>query len=316
MSFKRVFIARSAQEVVFQGAKAARRSNVEFGGSVLAMENSHHWVVTHCVPTGEDAFQGSAHIVTDHRYQNRAVEALTRKFPKIGYVGDWHIHPMYMPQLSHTDRMTAAAMLEDECRHRQAILLLLCTLRDDGQKELLAFDAKRSRGGIATQSLQLELIEDHDRMMMDALGGAYVSVDSVLEKFEEDLDLDHPNDHETPRHQHTAHIAKELEIIESKLDATTHLIAHGSLLAAEIRRNDSAALVIFPPEYPYGAPHVFSGGLHDTHASAVELKTGWSSLHELVDPVQRALHQSLTRRRPFLLGRYTTLKSPRPEPKP
>lgn len=274
-----VLLSRSAQAVILQAAALAERSRMEFGGSVVAVEApGKPSIVIYAVPTGHAAEQGPAHVVTDADFQNQALAAISARYPGATYVGDWHIHPMYMPSLSSTDLATAREMLSQEHRGRSHLTLLLCTLGACGP-ELLGFEVRRSsRFGATATPLTVEVIDDGDPRITSALNDTLAPLEAMM-----------ASPPSSPPSEDADRVTRDLAEIERECGARVRLLAKDGLLGAEIRRGRSQALVFFPPEYPRGAPQVFSGGLGDGPLRPVSLPWAWSSLHPLHVPVQAAL---------------------------
>jgi proteasome lid subunit RPN8/RPN11 len=98
-----IFITEQVLDEITEATRRGRQQSLEFGGSLLAHEQDGEILVAYALPTGPSAKQGPGHLQTDVNFQNIAIERVRRRCPGLHYVGDWHVHPMWMPYLSHTD---------------------------------------------------------------------------------------------------------------------------------------------------------------------------------------------------------------------
>lgn len=134
----------SAFEVILAAQERARQDHHELGGSILAYERDGRVLVAYALPTGPRADRGPGHVRTDADYQNEAIRWVTLRWPALQYVGDWHVHPMWLPDLSATDRRTAREILLDDGARRDHLILLLVTAPPGGAAVVLGFVARLS----------------------------------------------------------------------------------------------------------------------------------------------------------------------------
>ncbi len=267
-TLKTLLLTQQAQQVILAGAEGARETSIEFGGSLLASEvEGQPTLIAYAVPTGPFADQGPAHIRTDADYQNRAIQAVASTFSSLTYVGDWHIHPMYMPRLSGTDLATARSMLIEEHTHREHLLLMLCTLGPDGP-ELLGFEVSCPDGGRPiVQNLEIIVVENDASIVQARLEVPLSGLDDLLGELAKNTQV---KNEFTPQDR-PDRIAADLHELETECELSTDLLRDGDFVGAEVRSGRQRALVLFPPEYPEGAPLVFAGGLtgHTQQSTAI-----------------------------------------------
>lgn len=298
MDVSEIEVTDSAFEVILDGLESARRDHRELGGSILACERNGRVLVAYALPTGPRADRGPGHIRTDADFQNDAIHKVRRQWPALQYVGDWHVHPMWLPDLSGTDRRTAREILLDDGARRDHLLLLLVTAPPGGAAVVLGFVARLSpQRAVQIGKVPLRRVADHSpevvsmlgrplpplRDLLAAHGGSSLS-DTAPDKGEEAVSDTLFQDLPTVRI-----IEDDLAEVRHSLDAEANLWRDEDLLGAVIRRGDREALVLFPPEYPLGAPQVFAAPKGDGPLAPVPLRFGWSSLHRLADPVSDAL---------------------------
>lgn len=246
---------------------------------------------TYALPTGPDAAQSAAHLRTDADYQNELLNAIRRQLPNVDYVGDWHVHPMWLPALSHTDLHTAERILRDEGAHRKQILMLLGTAKNKTPPIVLAFVARlNAAGSLEVTEMPLECVARNSDVVVSRLGQPLPPLDDILRQ-------DKP--HEVPvGHRNADRIHADLELIRSNLHAEANTWACNECLGAVVRKGKREAFVVFPPEYPIGAPQVFAGSLDHGPLRPIALRYGWSSLHCLTDLVEIALRPPARRQTP------------------
>jgi len=291
-----ILITEPALEAIRSTVGRACAAGLEYGGSLLASDGAGEApLIAYALPTGPAAAQGAAHLTTDAAFQNHAITAVRRRLPSLTYVGDWHIHPMWLPTLSATDRATARAILADEAKHEQRLILLLGTGRPEGKPEVHAFTAQLDgERRLEVEERTLVPVAADGAEVKARLGGALPPLDELLRVPPAD----------PPSAATMARIALDLDGLAADLPgATFALRENDEVVGAAVRQGREEAVVMFPPEYPLGAPRVFAGSLDGGPLRAVVLRYGWSSQHRLVDPVADALRLARWQaRRPVVLA--------------
>lgn len=314
----RLLVTTQVMREVSEATRRGRKERLELGGSLLAHDHKGEILVAYAIPTGPNADRGPGHVLTDASFQNTAIERIQRRFPRLTYAGDWHVHPIWLPKLSFTDLRTAEAILKDDGAHRERLVLLLGTAGQDGKPIVLAFlatlDAWRT---VSAKQVEIHVVEEGSNEVLQHLDEALSPLDELIDAPAIEVT--------TIDHLDSSHIAAELAEIQRDLGADVTLCVAGDLLAAAVVRGPKSAVVLFPPEYPLGAPQVFSGMLDQGPLIPIELRHGWSSRHHLIDPVTEALSARAGYLRPksklqmglaglgraLLRGIAATLRSPR-----
>lgn len=295
MDIDTIEVTESAFEVLVAAMGDARRDNRELGGSILAHERDGSVLVAYALPTGPCADRGPGHLRTDAEFQNQAMAKVRKQCPALQYVGDWHVHPMWLPELSGTDRRTAREILLDDGTRRDHLVLLLVTAPPGGAAVVLGFVARRSQArSVAIGKVPVTRVPDDSRRVVSVLGRPLPPLRDLLRSERaatssraagspsmsfEDLPM-------------LRLVEDDLADVQESLNADTSLWRDEETLAAVIRRGDREAMVLFPPEYPLGAPQVFSVPPDQGPSVPVPLRFGWSSLHCLADPVSEALAET------------------------
>ncbi|MCK6549655.1 Mov34/MPN/PAD-1 family protein [Myxococcota bacterium] len=283
-------ITREAFEEISAATLRGVAEEREFGGSLVALEASGKLVVTHAVPTGARADQGPGHVRTDADYQNMMLRRILARHPELRYVGDWHVHPMHLPRLSGTDLATAREMLLDPALARRSLLLMLGTpaLRT-GDPLVLAFRVELGFfRAVSVESLEVRVLDATSPVLRAAFPTGLASLAALAASDPREASAKH-HDLGGSAPAGTARAAADVERVATQLGASASVSAGDDLLAAEFERGEHRALVVFPPEYPLGAPQVFRGSWQNGDLDPVPLLYGWSSLHSLSDVVEQAL---------------------------
>lgn len=294
-----VLMSQSAFEVVERAVQDGLRDKVEAGGSLVALELPGKTVLLYALPAGPAASTGGSHVVTDGAWQSRMIACIQRRIQGATYVGDWHVHPFWMPYLSETDRATATSILRDGEQRRSHLVLVLGTGRPGSPPSVLGFVASDTGSwGAQVEQVPVMAIDDGEAAAAAAL--------ETLPPLSELLREIEPVAAATFRHAAAARVESDLESIRRRFHATVQPVAPpGGPLAAQIRSGSVSVSVVFPPEYPVGAPLVLRGDVHG-QLSAVPLRHGWSSLHRLDDLVAEALdgpQHTATKHAPVALTR-------------
>lgn len=176
-----VLVTRQVVEAISAGVRDGQRDSLEYGGSLLAHESRARTLVAYALPTGPSADQSATRLRTDADYQNTAMARVLRRFPALTYVGDWHVHPMWLPQLSATDRRTAARILAEEAGHKEHLVLLLGTARPAGEVHVLGFIARPGRGAeAAVEARSVRVVDDAGPEVLAVLGQELPPLGAVL----------------------------------------------------------------------------------------------------------------------------------------
>jgi len=278
-----ILITRPAVEAIEAAIEAACADALEYGGSLLALDGEQP-LVAYALPTGPAARQGATHLTTDAAFQNQAIAAVRTHVPALAYVGDWHIHPMWLPNLSATDRATARAILTEDDATTSRLVLVLGTRRPDGQTSVHGFTAELDDDGeLQVEEQPLVIVDHDDSEVVRRLGTTLPPLDRLL------LESPTPAPAST-RPADLARICVDLDDLTTEVpDLTFVLRTHDDVIGALLRRRDDEVVLFFPPEYPLGAPRVFAGALDGGPLRPIALPYGWSSQHRLAEPVLAAL---------------------------
>ncbi|MGM0578208.1 MAG: hypothetical protein ACQEXJ_20965 [Myxococcota bacterium] len=277
-----LLLTETAARVIREAALRGARQGVEFGGSLLAWEGDRETLVAFAVPTGAGADQAFGHLVTDAEFQNEVLETVGASLPELTYVGDWHVHPTGMDHLSGTDLRTAAAILDDPAHGREELILLLGAPMAHGEPVIRGFHAWMDDAGLEVADVPPRLVRPDGEEVLERLGKALPDLATLLEA--SDAVAPAPVSHPAG-----ARIREEVEELRALPGTSAQLRAADGLLGARITRGRREVVVVFPPEYPAGAPWVLRGSTDGRSVRPVPLAYGWSSLHRLTDVVGPAL---------------------------
>lgn len=281
-----IFITPQVREEILSSTARGCQVGLEFGGSLVAHESEGSVLVAYALPTGPCADQSGGHIRTDAVFQSQALAKVLAVHPELTYAGDWHVHPMRMPYLSSTDLRTAEMILEDPEVGRRSLVLLLGSLDMDDRPDVFAFLVRPGPLGVETQRRLVDVVEPDSAQVVERLGQPLRPLEELLEG--------NPPGREPPRRSRRLlrRVEEDLLAMRQELGVRSSLRL-GEDLVAEVQQGERSAVVLFPPEYPWGAPRVFSGCLEAGPLRPVPLPYGWSSRHSLTELVAEALDKAL-----------------------
>lgn len=298
-----VFVTEDAFCAISEAVVDGKRRGMELGGSIVAFETKDTVLVAYAIPTGPRADQGPGHLRTDAGFQNHALAAVHAHAPELAYVGDWHVHPMWLPSLSGTDRRTAERILREERPDRSHLLLLLGTAAPHADPIVIAFIARLTpEMTLRIDEFPIQRVARDSEIVVGHFGRKLLPLDEILSSSQTMPEPVH--------HRHAQRILDDLDEIRKNLHAEANSWASDNLLGAIVRRGKREAFVLFPPEYPLGAPQIFAGSLERGPLRPIPLRFGWSSLHCLTDLVEIALRPPVARAspaRPSTMGTMGTI---------
>lgn len=305
-----LLVCAQALGVIYGEGMLGIQQRLEFGGSLLAapLEPGGPLVVAYALPTGDGAGQQHSHLVTDHHFQNRALAAIAAHYPRLDYVGDWHVHPMFMPRLSSTDLNTCAQILADPEYGLNALTLLLATLDHSGAFSLLGFRVTPHSRHTAppwqsrhdhpqVEEIAFTPVADNDPRVVQALGGPVLPLDRLLNGGAPTLPAAAPSSNTTSQPSNLALVSaddREVEPLEAEplvpnrinddLDRLRNLGWEGELRTTDsqllhltLEREGRTLFLALPPEYPISPPKPFwleHGELMPAYCAVLN----WSSL--------------------------------------
>lgn len=266
-----VYMSQSAHDAISAQALKGQEADLEYGGSLLAWEFPERLVVAYALPTGPAADQGYSHIQTDAAYQNLAIAAILQQLPELSYVGDWHIHPMWLPRLSGVDLRTAQEMLRDPDLARDRLYLALGSVTPEGEPWVGHFLAQSGLfGQLRVKELQPHLLPDDAPLFLQLAGQALPPIEELLRDM-----------HHRP---HPTHDLERIQRDLEQLGAPYQLTSGGGYLSASLDHRGHRLSLLFPPEYPINAPDVLLGHWGDESPPRPHPTTHhWNSLHDLAD---------------------------------
>lgn len=106
-------------------------SSDEVGGILLGWWEDNGTAVVHDFLSVQDDFSGSNHYVRRHTAAQELLTAVLNREvdPRIGYIGEWHSHPMQTPP-SRTDRQS---LIDITREHRRPVALVVLAISTNGR---------------------------------------------------------------------------------------------------------------------------------------------------------------------------------------
>src|SRR2546425_982401 len=97
----------AAHAQYFSGVPSFRSPAAVRLGRIFGDISKDGYVVRHVVGPGENALQKPYNYSCDNEHAQREYTRLLKDDPKLQWLGELHVHPSGLPNLSRTDRQTA-----------------------------------------------------------------------------------------------------------------------------------------------------------------------------------------------------------------
>ena len=297
---ERLYICESALEVVSEECRKYKKQDKECTGSLAGTGFSFSWIITYAAPAGTNVVSSFGGVTSDAGYQNRFLAEIRSVHPLCRYQGDYHLHPMYLPGLSHQDKRTCHQMLLDQYnRHLEAILVLLVTY---GQKEEFhAFAARLTPDlqAVRVKEIEFQVVPDDDFLVRSTLGldegeKLVASAEIVARLADADGEagkcsgpfIEQPFFHTEGGMRRLQY---ELESLRERFDAQPECSQIDQETVAIQIRIIKDILILLPPEFPLNPPSLFYAASKGKFRQVSELAPNWNSLSTCADILENAL---------------------------
>src|SRR5690242_11495611 len=100
-------IYKDLKEIVFSTQK-------ETGCALFGTKDDGDFQVLHLVGPGKKSKRLAFHYEADHKYQEDVFNGLLQSNPTLCFMGELHVHPHGMKNLSHGDRITIKKVLKTQ----------------------------------------------------------------------------------------------------------------------------------------------------------------------------------------------------------
>lgn len=300
----KIIIVEDAVQLAVKEAIAARTRDVgEAGGSLLGIQDENQSIILYAFPTGANADQSGAHIVTDADSQNRWIRLVCRSYARWGvkpqYLGDHHSHPVYLPHLSPVDLRACTAILSDPDHAGLCGLpLILITFRTDDCPVIVPFWVTLQGKKLAVESAHLECVNASDPRITAALKGCtYLPFEAIVRGEDAVRPATDASDAaaraKQPGDLLSIRIEVEMADIERIFAAPATLrTTPGGVPFLTLTTSGSTLVAAIPSEFPLNPPLVFvrmgdAKGFQERRASLP-----WNSLARISDLFEEVLNSN------------------------
>jgi hypothetical protein len=299
-----IIIVENAVQLIVAEAVAARERGVrEAGGSLLGLQSPRRSTILYALPTGINADQSGAHIVTDADSQNRWIRLLcghhARRGVRIGYLCDYHSHTEWYPRLSGVDEDACTAILSDpDHADLCGLPLILVTFRPNGTPVIVPFWVTLQGKKLVVESAHLERVSAADKRIKAALRGCtYRPFESLVREESADLPANGTSDATASAKQPGDLLSIRIEVEMADIErvlatpATLQKTPAGMPFLT-LTNNETTLVAAIPSEFPLNPPLVFMrrGGA----SGFQEYRAGlpWNSLARISDLFEEVLNST------------------------
>lgn len=297
---ERLYICESGLELVLKECRRFKQQEKECTGSLAGTGFPFSWIITHPSPPGPDVVSSYGGVMSDAAYQNRFLAEVRSVYPLCLYQGDYHLHPMYFPALSHRDKTTCHQMLLDQYnRHLKAIPVLLVTY---GQKEEChAFVARLTPDlqSVELREIDFQVVPDDHFLVRSTLGldegEKLVTSAEIAARLTEGRDeavkrrgllMERPFFQTEVGMNRLRH---ELEILQERFGVPPECSQIDQDSVAIRMKMIREVLILLPPEFPLNSPSCFYTDSRGRFRELSGLVSNWNSLCACADVIEKAL---------------------------
>ena len=298
----KIVIASSALDVIKTECGKWKSLEKECGGSLIGRYVRNICFILYAIRTGYFAHQSFGGVTTDSDYQNKVFDVLSAKYPEANliYLGDYHLHPMYLPTLSGTDERTCCEILSEPRHQNIPKLAVILTTYSDGRQVIYPYLASRNKAGnehrqIPIAKTTLDVVESNDLSVTKLLKREYVDVDSITNELSKEIQISDAKAeevtflntfHETPFYQIPVVKERFMEEIDKLKNqfriGITPTYADDGIINLEFRVRGTNVHIFFPREYPLNPPTILFGS-DESELSEFSSTKNWNSMSSCVD---------------------------------
>ena len=300
-----IVIVNSALDVIKEESKKWKFLEKECGGSLIGAYEEDKCFILYAIRTGYFAHQDFGGISTDVNYQNKIFDILLDKYPKADliYLGDYHLHPMFLPTLSGTDERTCYEILSDQKHQKLPKLAIILTTYCNGQQEIYSYLVSRSKTisqavkPVSIIETKLDTVMPEDSSVKKLLSQEYVDIDVLTKETAfHGAETEETNlfsaFYEIPFYKIPAAKERFIEEVDKiqdqfQIDLTPTYIENG-IISLEFKIKEVDIYIFFPREYPLNPPTIFFG-VNEGELSEFSSKKNWNSMSSSIDLLEELL---------------------------
>ena len=298
----KIVVVNSALDVIKAECSKWKSLEVECSGSLVGRYVKNICFILYAIRTGYFAHQSFGGVTTDSDYQNKVFDILSAKYPEANliYLGDYHLHPMYLPILSGTDERTCCEILSEPRHQNIPKLAVILTTYLDSRQVIYPYLASRNKAGnehrqIPIAKATLDIVESNDLSVKKLLKQEYVDIDSITKELNKENEFPPAKTeestflntfYETPFYQIPVVKKRFMEEIDKlrdqfRVDITPTYVEDG-IINLEFRSGGTNVHIFFPREYPLNPPTILFGS-DENELSEFSSTKNWNSMSSCVD---------------------------------
>lgn len=299
----KIVVVNSALDVIKAECDKWKSLEVECSGSLIGRYVKNICFILYAIRTGYFARQSFGGVTTDVDYQNKVFDILSAKYPEANliYLGDYHLHPMYLPTLSGTDKRTCCEILSDPKHQNIPKLAVILTTYLNGRQVIYPYLASRDKAGNERRQISpitkatLDIVESNDLSVKKLLKQEYVGIDFITNELSKEIQISAAKAeevaflntfHETSFYQIPVVKERFMEEIDKLKNqfriSITPTYADDGIINLEFRARGTNIHIFFPREYPLNPPTILFGS-DESELSEFSSTKNWNSMSSCVD---------------------------------
>lgn len=265
-----MFITKTALEVIEEEAIKNKSKEIECGGSLIGFSIGAVSIILYALRTGAHAIQNPSYLATDDTYQCVVFKDICRKYPNtkfpLQYLGDHHLHPLYMPTMSALDKNTCKKILCDPIHSDlEKLSIIIATFNKNTIEYCPFFIHRKGTDDFSFSKPELIVISEKDSIIKALLEKEYVYQTDlpILKKEAKSNELQHLINafYKTQFYESEAggkRINQEIDNIKEAFDIEDVACKQtkDKNLFCEFEIGSIKLCAVFPKEFPLNAPTI------------------------------------------------------------
>ena len=282
-----ILITKPAIKLIEDESYRWKNLELEGGASLVGFFINGAAVILYAIRTGQNAVQDGCGLITDNNYQSIMIRAILAQYPDaladLMFLGDYHLHPMYLPKMSSTDKNTGKQILLDPDHSAlEKLTIIITTFTNQGIIEYCPFYGIRQSNGIRFERAEIQVIEETDSIITTMLGKNYVYPENIYETREnESLYESVFTSHFTESEYGIERLHTELAEVNKVFDVKA-ILKHANEVFCELQIEDIKINVFFPREFPLNPPTIMFSQ-DENEMKEFKSDHSWNSLCSVAD---------------------------------
>ena len=300
-----MFITKAALELIEEESIKNKSRGIECGGSLIGFSLGNISIILYALRTGLDAVQKSAYLATDDTYQCEIFTDICKQYPHakapLHYLGDYHLHPFYMPAMSQLDENTCKKILRDPMHSNlEKLNIIIATFNKSALEHCPFFIHRKGADDFSFSKPELIVISEKDTIVNALLRKEYV-YQADLPVFKKETKV--KEIHRLIEAFYKTQFYKSEtggKRINQEIDSIKEIFAVDDVVCEQtedknlflgFKIKDMKICAFFPREYPLNGPTIlFSKNKKEMEEFSPS--KNWNSLCSVVDLVEELLQKT------------------------